>query len=322
MPTLLVNARMDPALAARIEASVTGRKKSATGRVSPGVVRRLVAWARVGIVVALGVAVYAGVTTYRRVHRELDEKRGELLAAITSAQANVTAKDRGAVDRAMPWITRLAGPYEGDVAAVTGLAAELERPAMYVRGSIDTMRTKESVHGAAAVSSKDALLFCLLEPPAARTESAILEKIRFVHAGGPRFEERTANVRRLNDALAGLPFLSPALVTRARSAEDVSEVAKLKKDLESAPLDRAKRALRSELLIVAIDDKGDGTGPTELDGERPHEVRVAVVELESGRTLLRAKRRVDPSWLDVNKRPVYSSGADSCALGFDLRNGK
>lgn len=322
MPTSLVNARMNPALAARVEASVTGRKKSETGRVSPSIVRRLVAWGRVVLVMALAGAAYAGVTAYRRVHRELDEKRAALLGSVANAQADVTAKERGAVDRAVPWINRLAGPWEGDVAAVPGLAPELTRPAMYVRGSIDMMRTKESIPGAAASSGKDALLYCLLDPPAARTESAVLAKVRFVHAGGAPFEDRTANVRRMNDALLGLPVLSPEFAGRVRTAEDVSELAKLKKDLERVPLDRAKRALRSELLIVALDEKGDVTAPTELDGERPHDVRVAIVELDSGRVLLRAKRHVDPSWINVNSRPVYASGADSCALGFDLRNGK
>jgi hypothetical protein len=129
-------------------------------------------------------------------------------------------------------------------------------------------------------------------------------------------------VRRLNDAIVGLPFLSSTFADRIRGAEDVSEIAKLKKDFESVALDRTKRALRAEVLIVALDEKGDGAAPTELDGERPHDVRVAIVELESGKVLLRAKRHVDPSWIAVDKRPVYSSGADSCALGFDLRNGK
>jgi hypothetical protein len=150
MPTLLVNARMNPALAERVEASVTGRRKSPTGRVSPSVVRRLVAWARVVLVVALAAAVYTGVTTYQHTRRALEAKRAELVGIVTIAQADVTAKDRSAVDRAAGWVNRLAGPYDGDVAAPPGLAAELLRPAIYVRGAIDTMRTRESLAGAAA----------------------------------------------------------------------------------------------------------------------------------------------------------------------------
>jgi hypothetical protein len=322
MPTLLVSSKMNPALAARVEASVTGRRKDPTRRMSPGVVRRLVAWGRVVLVIALAFAVYTGVTTYQRTKRDLDQKRADLVAVITNAQSDVTAKDRGAVDRAAAHVTRLAGAYEGDVAAPAGLAAELTRPAVYVRGPIDTLRTREALAGTAAVSGKDALLYCLLDPPAKRSEAAVFEKVRFVRAAGTPFEERTANIRRLNDAVVGLPLLSPELVNRVRTAEDVSELAKLKKDFEHFPLDRAKRALRAEILIVAIDEPGDRTAPTELDGERPHDVRVAIVELESGRVLLRAKRHVDPKWIDEKQRPVYANAADSCALGFDLRNGK
>lgn len=322
MPTLLVNARMNPALAERVAASVTGRKKSQTGRVSPTVLRRLVAWARVVLVVALAAAVYTGVTTYQRVKRELDQKRAELVTQVTTAQSDVTAKERGAVDRATAHVTRLAGPYEGDVAAVPGLAAELTRPAVYVRGSIDTMRTRESLVGSAAASGKDSLLLCLLDPPAIRSQAGIINKVRFVRAGGAPFEERTANVRRLDDGMIALPYLSSDFLGRVRTAEDVAALAKLKKLFEQIPLDRAKRALRAEVLVVAIDEKGSGTEPTELDGERPHDVRVAIVEIDSGRVLLRARRHVDPSFIDKDQRPVYSSGADSCALGYDLRNGK
>lgn len=322
MPTFLVNARMNPALAARVEASVTGRKKDPTGRVSPNVVRRLVAWARVVLVVALAVGVYVGLTTYQRVKRDLDQKRADLVAATANAQSDVTAKDRAAFDRAAPFVTRLAGPYEGDVAAPSGLAAELTRSAVYVRGPIETLRTREAIPGAAAASGKDAFVLCLLDPPAVRSEKAVLEKVRFSRAAGGGFEERTANVRRLNDGIVALPVLSTEFVTRVRTAEDVSELAKLKKELEAVPLDRAKRALRAELLVAVVDERGNSAAPTELDGERPHDVRVAIVELESGRVLLRARRHVDPSWIDEKQRPVYAAAADSCALGFDLRNAK
>jgi hypothetical protein len=283
--------------------------------------RRLVAWARFVIVIVLAVGIWVGVSTYRKIKRELDQSRAELLAQINAAQADVTAKDRGAVDRASAHVTRLAGPYEGDVAA-TNLEAELTRPAVYIRGSVDTLRSREALGGAAAVSGKDALLVCLLDPPATRSEPLVIEKVRFVHAGGAPLEERTANVRRLNDAVVGLPFLSTDFAERARNADDVSDIARMKKDLERAPLERAKRALRAEVLIAAVDEKGDGAGPTELDGERPHDIRVAIVDLDSGRVILRARRHVDPSWIAVNKRPVYSNGADSCALGFDLRHAK
>jgi hypothetical protein len=302
--------------------SVTGRKKDAAGRASANVVRRLVAWARVVLVIALAAGVYAGVTTYQRTKRELDQKRADLLAAVTNAQSDVTAKDRAAFDRVAPFVTRLSGAYEGDVAAPPGLAAELTRSAVYLRGPIETLRTREAIPGAAAASGKDALLSCLLDPPKTRSEAAILEKVRFARAGGAAFEERTANVRRLNDAIVVLPVLSSDLSTRVRAAEDVSELGKLKKELEDAPLERGKRALRAELLIVVVDERGSSSAPTELDGERPHDVRVAIVEPESGRVVLRARRHVDPSWIDEKQRPVYAGAADSCALGFDLRSGK
>jgi hypothetical protein len=314
---LLVNARMDPALAARVEASVTGRRGGA--RPTASVVRRVVALTRVVFVAVLVVAVWTGVSSYRRARRDLEQRREGLLARVTAESASVSAKDRGSVDRATVWVTRLAGPYEGDVSATVPWETVLARPAIYVRGPIDSLRTREQLPAAAAVSGKDALLYCLVDPPAAKSESALLEKVRFVHAGGTALEERTPNVRRLNDAIVGLPLLLRAFADRVRAADDAAEITQLTKELDRVPLERTKKALRAEILVVAHDERSDGTGPTELDGERPHDVRVAIVDLDADKVVLRVKRHVNPSWISVAKRPVYASGLDACRLAFDLR---
>ena len=132
--------------------------------------------------------------------------------------------------------------------------------------------------------------------------------------------EPVAHVQRLYHALDGLPFLSPAWARRVTDAETEHDIVRLERTFDSTPRRAAKLAAQASLLLFAMDE-ADGTGPTEL-GERAHHVRVGLVDLDKEELLLRLRRHVDPSWIAVAKRPVYSSGADSCALGFDLRRGK
>jgi hypothetical protein len=320
MPTSLTNSRMDPALAARVEASVTGR------RTAPGAaprVRRMISLARLVLVLTAAFAIYSAVTTRQKARTELAQKRLELLEIVQMHAAGVSPTDRGAVTRAEAWLRRLSGAYEGDLVpselrADGALTAVLARPAIYVRGPIDAFRSPEDIASAAAASAKDALLLCLMHPPAARTERVLLEKVRVAYAGGPSMEEQTANVRRLDEAIVGLPFLQPEWSERVRTVEDAAELARMKRELEHAPIARAKQAAAAKLLVVAIDERGDGKGPTELDGERPHDVRIALVDLAAAKILLRVRKPVDPSWISQAKRPTHASGLDDCALAFDV----
>jgi len=103
-----------------------------------------------------------------------------------------------------------------------------------------------------------------------------------------------------------------------RSAPDAAELARLRKELQRAPVDRAKQAVGAQMLLAAFDEPGERGGPTELDGERPHAVRIVLVDLAAEKVLLRIKKRVDPAWISVERRPTYASGLDGCALAFDV----
>jgi hypothetical protein len=130
--------------------------------------------------------------------------------------------------------------------------------------------------------------------------------------------ESTVNVQRLYHALAGLPFLNPNWARRVVEAETQHDITRLERTFERAPLKAAKLAAQASLLLFAMDE-ADGTGPTELDGERAHHVRVGLVDLDTEQLLLRLRRYVDPSWISANARAEYASGIDSCALGADVR---
>jgi hypothetical protein len=311
---------MDPALAARIEASVRGRKRQpGAPRLSP----RLVALVRVSLVLAVAFVGYSVVGARRRDRREIERTRAELLATVRTHAASLTPEDRGSVVRAESWLVRFAGAYDGDlvadeIRAPDALKATLARPAMYVRGQLGSFVSPAGIAEAAATSLKDALLLCLVEPPASKTEKVLLATVRIAYAGGAAMEDHTANVRRLNDAVVGLPLLTPQWSERVLATDEPTELARFRRELDRGSLERAKQAARAGLLVFAMDEPSDGGGPTELDGERAHAIRIGVVDLASAKILLRMRKQVDPSWISPAKKSEYAIGLDSCGLAFDV----
>jgi hypothetical protein len=67
-----------------------------------------------------------------------------------------------------------------------------------------------------------------------------------------------------------------------------------------------------------MDEPGDGAGPTELDGERAHAVRIGIVDLAAARPLLRLRKLVDPTWISLAKKSEFASGLDGCGLALDV----
>ncbi|NUP14123.1 MAG: hypothetical protein HOW73_49450 [Polyangiaceae bacterium] len=319
MATFLTTSKMNPALAARVEKSVHGGRAT-----SPAATRRLIALARVAAVAGLAIAIWIVVTGRRRDRADTENVRAELVARAEANIESVTTSDRDLVTRAESWLGALSDPdYRGDFVAeelrpAGALAAALSRPALYVRGPMQSFGNYEQLADTAASSKKDALLLCLLRPPASRAEKAVYEQVKIAYFDGPGLEERTSNARRLHDALAGLPFLQAAFADRVRAAQSDKDLKKIRTELDRAPVDAAKVALKSELLLVAIDEPGDGKGPTELDGAQSHFVRLALVDLHASTVLFSLRRHVDPSWISSEKRPTYASGLDGCALGFDV----
>lgn len=319
MATLLSTSKMNPALKARVERAVGGQHQG-TARV----VRRIVSIARVVLVLTIGFAIYSVVQGRRQHQRELSRSRSALLEAVSVKGATVSIEDRAIVTRAESWIFPLAGAYEGDLVAdelhAPGAFASMlaSRSSLYLRAPIDAVKSGPRIAEAASTSTKDSLLLCLLEPPPSRTEKVLIDKVHVAYLGGAAMEQRTANVHRLNDAIVGLPILLPEWESRVREAPDATVLARLRAELDRAPIARTKEAASSRLLLVAVDEPGVGTGPTELDGERPHAIRVVLADLDKSKLLLRLRLPVDPSWISASRRPTHASGLDACAFAFDV----
>jgi hypothetical protein len=282
----------------------------------------VIALGRVAVAVVVVVVACSAVLARQRDRSELERVRGSLLAVAVAARAPLTAEDMGGVVRMESLLLQAAGVYEGDVVADElrhpgALAAALARPAVYVRAAQDQARTPMGITTAAAASMKDPFLVCLLEPPTARTEKALSATVHDVYSGGA--EPHSRNVRRLREAEEGLPFLTALWEENIHLARTSGELDALRAQFDRAPIEAAKRAVRADYFLYAIDEDGDRGGATELDGERPHAVRVGLVELKTARVVLRMRKRVDPSWVSTGRRALYASGFDGCALAYDVR---
>ena len=323
MATLLATAKMSPELARRVEARVRGQGPGADPFKSG---RARAAWIALGR--ALGVVLVAG-TVIAIVRVELQSRaqreaaRGDLIAEQGRRANGFVPADREYLGRVEVWLARLAGPYEGDAVseelrAPGALAALWARPIAYVHGPIAGFANPATIPATASTSFKDALLLCLLAPPPSRAEKVLLGRVFVAYRGGAAIEEETPRARLLEEAFVGWPVVAGPWRSRLLDTTRLTDIEALGRELRQAPVERAVQVTHAALLVAAMDEAGDLGVPTEIDGERPHHVRLNVVDLASARTLLRVRRHVDPSWISAPRRTEYAAGLDQCALAFDV----
>lgn len=308
MATFLTTKKMSAALAARIESSVSGKK------VEPGESRSLSPRVR-GVVRLVAIAAviaitWAFVSAKKRDRKSFDLDRDTLAETLRANVQSLTARQKDTVMHVETILVHFSGTYEGDLADPSAAKA-LDARLIYVRGPIETFTSTRRIAQAASSSRVDALAACLISPPVGRTERALLPSMRA--------DAKVSNVSRLDDAEIALPFFDHVWLDRVRNAETESELAVYKHEVEKAGLERGKRALQSEYVVAVMDEAPPAGGITELDGEKPHDVRLAIVEIVTGKYLFRMRKHVDPSGWSETSRAQWASGLDGCRFAQDAR---
>lgn len=319
MPTLLVTKNMSRALARRVQASVSGRRSSGARLLA----RRSSSILRLVTLVTLAALVFAVLLARQRNAARLATGRSELLGRIRAASSALTSAERGSLGLLEATLgVHASGAYlgdwvAGDVRTDSALAERFSAPTVYLRGPLDGLSSPAAIAKSAALSTKDALVLCLVDPPPARTEKALRAKARAAYVRGADASSARA-IERLEPLLLVLPLLGPDWERRVSSAKTARELAEFQKIFERAPVQAALRAGKAQQILLAVDEPSDAPGPTELDGERAHFVRVVLCDW-AGKLTFRVRQRVDPSWISASGRAEYASGIDSCALGLDVR---
>jgi hypothetical protein len=322
MATFLTTPRMNPELRARVERAVSHRARArhhAARAGLPGTFasRERLRLARLLPMVALVLVGVLGTATYVYGQKAVEAERSALIAAIEERRASLPAGHEAFLGATDHYITETASdsapPDHVDPAlrAAGALDAWLRRPAVYVRGAAADLRDAQKIEGAALASVKDSFLVCLQNPPASTSEKDLLAKVRGVYFGGAKVDDETANVRRLTEARAGLSLLGPAFEETARTVKEISAIRKLRRELDGAPIEAARKALSAELLIVAVDTAGKTNA---------REARVALVDLTSRKVLLRLRPRFEAQGRSAASA-VHRAEMEGCALAFEVRRG-
>jgi hypothetical protein len=247
-----------------------------------------------------------------------------LLTDVTSAVEPLRATGSNAWDASRALLAKAGGDYAGDyVDATLGESAQLDtllkRSTVYVRGPIASFAGEATVERAAAESVRDAFIHCLLVPPASRSEQALRPRVAAVYRGEAISADDAARVHRLHDAIGVREFVGESWAAEVNGARSGAELDRLRDRVNEVQLERAVRAAQAELLVYLVDEPKKPGTPSELDGANDHFVRVGIVELDSGKALLRLRKRVDPSWIAKAQRGYLARGLNACRLAIDVR---
>lgn len=334
MSTLLVTDRMNPALAARVRASLQGplqtRGSGPPRRSSPLLRAVLRVLAAAGVV---GIALFVHASLRAR-ELELENARAALSTAVSLARSQLDEQALALPSRLRRWL--LATPSQDEQPRVNelpragGFQGVLARRALFVRGTwpggfTDTVQLQRT----AAESRKDAFLFCLFSetralaqtngyaaaPP---SEHALSQNVDRVNRGDNAVSEATQTVYRLEDALTAEHYLAPAWSSPIAHLPSVEQVEVMQRAWERAHVKDKLAALQAEVLIYVLDEpKAPGT-VVELDGASHHRMRVGIVDLVKDEVLLQLERTMDPDRVSDSRRSRFAFGIESCRIATEI----
>lgn len=309
MGTYLTNDKMSPALRARVEASVTGRRIPISRRAKTSLRRAMVACA-VGAVLAL-------LWQWREQSVLLARER-----AVAHDRLKLVTAPLGEVDARVKRIRKHLGarhPQRRHESLDTpeGWQRLLSRPLLYLRGPQADLPARLGV--VAAESRPDTFMGCLLRPPSSRKEVDLASRVSQIYRHG--VAKGRDNLFRVQALLEVQPLLEPAMARAIEVAKTRTAITSLVEALGASTVQRAKRALSASLFLYVVDEPKRPGAVSELDGACDHYVRVGLVDLDGDRVLLRTRRRVDPAWVSEKRRVSMARGLVDCRLALDLRDG-
>jgi hypothetical protein len=233
------------------------------------------------------------------------------------APAAVAALDT--IDEAT--IALAAQPWPGDVRG----RLDLSRRGLYLRAVVDEVRTGREIHHAARGSRKDVLLACLAQPPA-NGSSIALHQAAIRHRWRVDLDALTPNLLDL-DRLAPVVAGTRTFLDEVRNTNDPSALRLLELERAAIPKERP-----FELAVIALDELPTGFPPREgasladavmssrLDeiAPLPHAMRVAVIDLASGRVVARVRTNVDVRDLAIPSAMSDAEEVHACQAAVAL----
>jgi hypothetical protein len=314
MPTLLTTPKMNPALRARVEASVGGKSRRPSAR---GASPRFVAIVRFSTAGAVLLLIGLVLFGWQPDDSEVERSRARLLSNVEQARKTLSPRELQLVTRTEALLLEAAqNPHDNMVDPRLRTAETrdswLAERAVYVRGELAAFSEEASMRTAIHASVKDAFVLCLFSPPASGTETDLLAEAYVAFSGG--LEKRTPQVRRLQSAMVGLSLLSRSWVKEVEDAPTLLELGRLHTAFDHAQIDHAVDAARATHLVYVFDEKPEEEGATS------HAIRVGLVDVASGKPWLRTRRTLDDGWISKKNRGEMTDALMTCRVAFDLRS--
>lgn len=318
MPSFLVSNRMPPALRARVLQSLSGDARSRAGGKRP-----LAGSRQLRLLVALGVVVLsvALLLTYRKSRADFETQKTALILEYKRQTRPFDTDFRLRVERVDEFLKAAHEEYQGDHIAdsfrrnLARLDEALRGPLVYVRGPLDGFRALAERRSTWEDAGPDAFIRCLIHPPSGVEEKTLLRHLGKIYE--PRaFAERFVN---LDAAFAAQAFVDSEFLADLEATSFLREVKTMERKLRGERLSEAWGFASVATLGYLLDEPKAPGVASDFDGEAVHFVRLGVIDLKSGVTLLRMRRKVSPEWISEKSRLMYSRELDSCRLAFEVR---
>lgn len=301
-----------------ISAARAERQRSKHGRVPDKV------WAGAGVLVLLTVAI-----AWAMSGRKLGNDKTDLLAKRNAAVVTLGKEWTPLRDRIEKITLEAAGEYKGDLVDPEAATWNFRSsPGIYLRLLVDDAKDAKTLRKRAQDSLKDAFTGCLLrEPNAALTR------------GEPDAGTQPEQPWNLRQAYASTRILNEEWADEVKESSDDIRLRVFQQQYEKAQRDEIPLAIelvkRAEFYLLVLDEvvpeaaqyAGDaGTIGEEALQQVPHPARVHIVNLKTGKELVRLRRSADADFRfaggEAVRDPVILASmrrqVNNCALAQEV----
>jgi hypothetical protein len=250
----------------------------------------------------IAAALVGGLVFYAiRADREVKDRRGKILAKQRSVAAELGPKWLPMQERIEATTTELAKSYAGDHVEPGLVPSEIQtQPGVYLRLRLAEAASSTELRTTAKESVKDGFVGCFSHA----TKASELND-----AGA--FPEQPWNLRL---AYASTRILTAPWIADVEAADGDLRLRVFEQQLESAMKTEIPLAIemvtRAKYFLVILDEdvpeaKTGDAGVTEESLQLvPHPARVALVDLATGKTLVRLRRESNATFLPVGENAV------------------
>ncbi len=333
----------EPGLPSLNEARRERQRAIATGKVRLRAMRP-VFWLWAGIILTV-----FGIVYFRISMAELESQKSAVMARQRAVAKTLGPRLLPFVENIEGWVLSLAGPFAGTTFAPdASLEAIAKQPGVYLRLRLQNAQSREKLRHAAAASLHDGFTSCFFVQEGAPdpTSGPKCERSADCQAGLLCNEwdicspvPRPYNLRL---AYRAWRILSSEFTDSLHEASNDLQVRAQERDLDQVTRVDVPVAIevlqRARYVTVVLDEaapKEEMTNAEAIAGETaderlqrlPHDARVGVWELATGRLLLRFRGRAEgrlvtagrPVVLEPRVAAARLRQANSCALAWELR---